>query len=189
MGSLSMMAYPEQVSRLQKIKLGHHILGVYPNRKKEIEDALIFLEDGIERNEIVMLISDYISKDHIREMMQNSWNYDVGKLERENRLFLQTTSEWYFDKESFSKKRALGKWKEMVKCARSSDSVGLRVFADTSYFFRNGYNKELINYEKSLEPTLDLPVTCVCAYTYQNMDLLNTSEFHSLQNHHSMIWI
>lgn len=189
MCSLSMMSYPEQELRLQKIKIGHHILGVYPNRKKEIEDALIFLEDGIERNEIVMLISDYISKDHIREMMQNSWNYDVGKLEEKNRLLLRTTSEWYFDDESFSKKHALEKWKEMAKYARSSDSIGLRVFADTSYFFRNGYNKELINYENSLEPILDLPVTCVCAYTYQNMDSLNTSEFHSLQNHHNKIWI
>lgn len=184
-----MIAYHEQELRLQKIKPGHHILSVYPNRKKEIDDALIFLEDGIERNELVMLISDYISKDHIREMMQNCWNYDVGKLEEKNRLFLRTTSEWYFDEEPFSKKHVLKKWKEMAKYARSSDSVGLRVFADMSYFFRNGYSKELINYEKSLEPVLDLPITGVCAYTYQNIDSLNTSEFHSLQDHHSKIWV
>jgi hypothetical protein len=60
-------------------------------------------------------------------------------------------------------------WKELLTESRKKGFKGLRVTGEMSCFFENNMIKELVEYEKSLHRTLDLPMTAICAYDQQTV--------------------
>ena len=58
-------------------------MGIYSNQEAELNHALQFLRSGIDKNESVILITDYAPREKIRDVMSSSWGTkDVGKLEQ-----------------------------------------------------------------------------------------------------------
>jgi len=66
---------------------------IYPNKETELEEAFEFLKFGLERNEVIMLITDGMSKDDIRKKISIEWNVDADALERNGYLIIKTTPE------------------------------------------------------------------------------------------------
>ncbi|HEX7180050.1 MAG TPA: MEDS domain-containing protein, partial [Nitrososphaeraceae archaeon] len=73
-----------------------HIVGIYSNQEAELNHALQFLRCGIDKNESVILITDYAPSEQIRDVMWSSWGQkDVGKLEQNGDLSIASSAEWY----------------------------------------------------------------------------------------------
>ena len=54
-------------------------MGIYSNQEAELNHALQFLRSGIDKNESVILITDYAPREKIRDVMSSSWvQKDVG---------------------------------------------------------------------------------------------------------------
>ena len=71
-------------------------MGIYSNQEAELNHALQFLRSGIDKNESVILITDYAPREKIRDVMSSSWGTkDVGKLEQNGDLNIASSAEWY----------------------------------------------------------------------------------------------
>jgi hypothetical protein len=174
--------------RGQTVETGNHIATVYSDKDMELEEALEFLKSGLEKNEIIMLITDGISKDEIRKKIRIEWNVDVDALEKNGYLIIKTTHEWYFQYAQTSAHKLNTVWISMVDYPRIKGKNGMRIFADMSAFFRYGFVRELILYESTLEKEFDFPFTMICAYKSKDFETLNQKQQNTLIKHHRSIW-
>ncbi|MGC2383213.1 MAG: MEDS domain-containing protein, partial [Nitrososphaeraceae archaeon] len=79
---------------------GSHILAVYPNKDKELEDAIRFLKIGLESNEAGLLIinEEDISKEEVQERLHSKYNIpynEINELQTKGDISIVTSSEWY----------------------------------------------------------------------------------------------
>lgn len=175
--------------RLKTIEKGNHIIAIYENVQDKYNEAVTFLKDGLENNEVAVLTSSQLSKDDIRDMMKYRWNLDPSKLESRGDLILRTTEETYFPDGVPNIQRTLALWSTLVENCLSKGKRGMRVFADMSAFFKTGYTKELMQYELSLEQSFSFPIIGICAYDSKDLDSsFELDQIDQIKQHHSVIW-
>ena len=170
------------------IQKGTHIIGIYPNDQAKLDAALEFLKDGLFRNETVMLVTDFMSKAKILNKMAHKWNIDAQSLVESNDIIVKSVSEMYFGNGRPDPKKIKEQWNGLVNHLLDEGKSGLRVFEDTGPFFKHGFAKQLVGYESILEEKFDLPLTVVCAYSYEDIDALSATQFATLKEHHGLVW-
>jgi len=148
-----------------------------------------FLKDGLFRNETVMLVTDFMSKAKILKKMAGKWSVDAQSLVESNDIIVKSVSELYFGNGRPDPKKIKEQWNLLVNHLQDEGKSGLRVFEDTGPFFKHGFAKELIGYESILEEKFDLPLTVVCAYSYEDIDALSSQQFLALKEHHGLVWV
>ena len=157
----------------------------------EIEDAAHFLKNGIENNEITLLIhTDNRTKNDIIEKLHSKYNIsynEIDNLQRKGDLYIARSSEHYLgintrdisyvwsgvidNDDGISTKLVLDKAKirnfliSLVDNAMNNRKTGVRVFVSTSQFIRLGIAEAFLNYEV-VPPTVNrnFPFTVVNAY-------------------------
>lgn len=175
--------------RLESVKSGDHIFGIY-NRKTELDEAFKFLKMGFDKNETVMLITEYLSKDEIRNRMGEQWQIeDVEKLESKGEIIIRTAEEWYFPEGVVDPDKIVRQWNKIVSSSLEIGKRALRVFADTSALFKNGLGEKMVNYEFTLGKKFDFPFIAICAYTHDDIETLTQKQFVKLCSHHESIWL
>lgn len=172
--------------KLDLIDTGDHVLRIYEDAGVKMNDALEFLKAGLDRNETVMLLTDDLSKDKIRERMSREWNINVKTLETKDQIILKTVHEWYNPIDSFEAKKIMEQWIALVEFVKMKGRCGLRVFEDTAAFFKGGFSEKLIRYESTLPKKSDIPLTIICAYKKKDMDNLSLKQYNILRHHHSI---
>ena len=177
-----------RTKRCHTVETGNHIAVVYSHKDEELEEAFEFLKSGLEKNEIIMLIMDDISKDEIRKKINNEWNVDANTLEKNGYLIIKTTPEWYFPYAPPSVHKLNTVWISMIDYPYIKRKNGVRVFTDMSAFFRYGFVRELILYESTLEKEFDFPFTMICAYKSKDFETLNQKQQNMLIEHHHLMW-
>ncbi|HLA22739.1 MAG TPA: MEDS domain-containing protein [Nitrosopumilaceae archaeon] len=175
--------------RLQVVEPGDHVIAIYPTKEIEFAEAFEFLRTGLVKNEIIMLITDKMSKDEIRKKMIWEWKIDFDALDARNTIIIKTAPEWYFPHGSPDADKISALWHTLVDFSRKNGKSGIRIFTDTTAFFEHGFTKELILYESTMEKKFDFPLTTVCGYTYDNIDSLTSEQFSTLKEHHNLVWI
>jgi hypothetical protein len=192
------------------LESGSHILAVYPNKNKEIDDAIHFLKIGLDSNEVVLLIIDEnINKESIQKKVQSKYGIDqdeINKLQDKGDISIVTSSEWYLlsdnnsdrngskDKDRdahttklrIDKKRVMQSWITLVNNAITRKKTGVRVFASTSYLFELGLAKQFLDYEMMLPSKFDFPITAICAHQASDISShMSSEEIRNLSLHHS----
>ncbi len=176
--------------RLQTIEKGNHIIAVYPNKEDKFSEALAFLKDGLERNEVAVMTTTDLSKDEIRARMQNEWQLYIADLESQGDVIIRTTEEAYFPDGIPNIQRTVALWSTLVENCLSKGKKGMRVFGDMSAFFKSGFTKELLEYESCLEQRFNFPIIGICAYDSRDIDNNFTSEqIRQLRQHHDPVWM
>jgi hypothetical protein len=171
---------------LKTIQTGDHILGMY-NNTTILNHALSFLKTGFEKNELVLLLTDS-PKNIIEEKIRDSWNVDsTESLEGQN-ILIKSAKEWYFPDNIVNVKKIQNQWKKWVKLSEEIGLKGVRVFADVSSFFKYGFTNELFHYESSLDRKFSIPLTAICAYTYDDLEHISENMIDELKQHHGKIW-
>ena len=175
--------------RLQTIEQGNHILAVYPNKYEKFNEAFAFLKEGLERNEVVVLTTTDLTKDEIRTRMINEWAVDVAELESRGDIMIKTTEELYFPDGIPNIQRTKALWCTLVENCLDKGKRGIRVFGDMSAFFKNGFTKELLEYESCLEQRFNFPAIGICAYDSKDIEIMTLKQTGLLQHHHNPIWM
>jgi hypothetical protein len=176
--------------RLKTIEQGNHILAVYPSKKEKFDEAFAFLREGLERNEVVVMTTTDLPKDEIRVRMENEWQLDVTELESRGDIIIRTTEEIYFPDGIPNIQRTIALWSTLVENCLDKGKRGMRVFGDMSAFFKNGFTKELLEYESCLEQRFNFPIIGICAY--DSKDICNNvtlEQVRQLQQHHNIVWM
>ena len=179
----------QMAQRLQTIEQGNHIIAVYPNKDEKFDEAFAFLKDGLQRNEVVVLTTTDLPKDEIRARMRNEWKVDVIELETRGDIIIRTTEEVYFPDGIPNIQRTIVLWSTLVENCLSKGKRGMRVFGDMTAFFKNGFTKELLDYESCLEQKFNFPVIGICAYDSKHIDNISLDQIRQLQQHHNPVWM
>jgi hypothetical protein len=174
--------------RLQDIEAHDHLFAVFPDVKTKLDGAFHFLEEGIHKSEAVMMITDEMTKREMLDRMSIDWHVDAYYLERNGDITVKGVKEWYFPDGTLRIDRIVANWMTVTNLAISKGKSGLRVFGDASPFFKNGFTKELVEYESALDVKfIALPLTALCGYSDDDVEMLSASQIESLQQHHKLI--
>jgi hypothetical protein len=175
--------------RLQTIEQGNHIIAVYPNADEKFNEAFAFLKEGLQRNEVIVLTSTEIPKTEICARMENDWGVNVTELESRGDIIIRTTEELYFPDGVPNIQRTMALWSTLVENSISKGKRGIRVFGDMTAFFKNGFTKELFEYESCLEQRFNFPAIGICAYDSKDINNMTAEQISLLQQHHNPIWM
>ena len=175
--------------RLQTLEVGNHVIAVYPNKEEKFNEAFAFLKDGLQRNEVIVLTTTDLTKDEIRARMRSEWKVDVTKLESKGDIVIRTTEEWYFPDGMPNIQRTMALWSTLVENSLNKGKRGIRVVGDMAAFFKNGFSKELFDYESCLEQRFNFPAIGICAYDSRDIDNMTLEQIRLLQQHHNPIWM
>lgn len=185
----SIWAYAgSDMSCVGTVKDGSHIMAIYIDLKEELEEAFEFLKRGLQKSEVIMLITDAMSKEEILDRMSKEWGVESRRLESTNDIIVKSTREWYFPDGMANADLITKKWQALASMAAAKGKTGLRVFGDTSGFFTAGLSSELVDYEASLPATFEIPLTAICAYSVGEIDQLASESIERLVDNHGVVW-
>jgi hypothetical protein len=176
--------------RSQKLEVGDHMIAVYNNREEKFNEIFEFLKMGILRNEVAMLITEELTKEEIIEKMRTTLKVnDIEEIISNGDFIIKSTSEWYFPGGVPSIQRTKALWAELLNRLAERGKKGLRVVGDVSAFFKYGLQKQLIQYELSLEQKFDFPLTAICSYNKEDLSKYFTvDEIKEIEMHHNPVW-
>lgn len=169
---------------IKTIEAHDHIFAIYPDIYSKFDDAFEFLKDGLERNETVMLITDDMTKNDVLKRMSREWNVNAYELEERGDIIITKTKAWYFPTGTVDSGTVIEKWHLFAKNAESQGKAGLRLFADTSTFFKYGLSKQLVEYEAMLNSKFDIPLIAICCYSEDDVKSLTSQQIHMLHSCH-----
>ncbi len=156
--------------RLESVNIGNHIIGIYESKEAKLNEAFSFLKKGLDNNEAVMLITEDMTKEQVRQRMQKEWDIDVNSFEAAGGIILATTQDWYFPANTRPyKARITALWTALTELATIKGKKGVRVVGDVGSFFKHGYESELAHYESELTPQFEIPLTALCQYEAQDI--------------------
>jgi hypothetical protein len=177
-----------QISALARAVPGEHILVVFETHKELVEQALECLKIGLlEKEEDVMLVSDAIPVDRIRNKIASEWNIDIGSTERNGRVTLSTFRDWYMPDDKFELQRSITRLSKKLEQSLVMGRKGVRCIEDMNSFFSLDLKQQGPTYESVLEKKFDLPLIAICAYTRQSIEQLDSPAIELLHQYHSRI--
>jgi hypothetical protein len=176
--------------RLQLIDTGNHVIAVYPDSKTKLDEAFAFLKSGLERNEVVVLVTEGMSKDEIRDRMRKEWKIEnISELEENGDIIIKTNRELYYPDGVPNIERTIALWQTLVEQSLARGKRGIRAVGDTVPFFDNALSKELLDYEMALEDRFNFPLIGLCAYEQKDINTLTKEQFATLCGKHNPVWL
>jgi len=169
---------------------GEHILVVYETPMEMIEQSLEFLKNGIINNEDVMIVTDALPIDLVREKIAKEWKdvvIGLDNMEQEGRITLHTFREWYMPDGRFNLQTAIDKLTKKMQQTNEHGRKGFRCVGDMNPFFDMGMTDEAVKYESTMEKNFNLPLIGFCAYTKDRFLRLDGEAVQLLNQCHSRV--
>ena len=168
----------------------HHILGVFSSPQRKVEEGLEYLRIGFkEKNEAILLVTDELTKDEVRNEIIKKWKISSNELvdlERDGIINIKSSKTYYFSTKIIDCYETVKQYSDIINKAIEKGKKGLRTFADTKIFFERGYEKYIIEIEKSYSPSYDFPLTVICAYDLDDFEKLDQQSRKILVDHHNL---
>ena len=175
-----------KMSAVARAKSREHFLIVFETPQEFIDQSLQFLKIGLlERDEDILVVTDTLPKDRIREKIAKEWNVDVRSLEASGRITIKTFREWHLIDDKFDIKRSKIMMAKMVQRALDNGRKGFRSVGDMNPFFSTGMIQQLLAWESSLEKQFELPIISLCGYTQDKLEQLEYSAIAVMQQCHN----
>jgi hypothetical protein len=171
---------------------GIHTLTIYRNQEDKFSHALHFLKEGLENNESIVLITDYLSKEKVLDVMRDLWETDyVDTLYKDGDITIVTTAEWYFRGHymKINNEKVMKCWNDVTDKAKQRGKRGLRAFGDVRLFFEHGLTDELISYELEFHRKPYFSLKIICAYLESEIISLPPQLSEALQRHHKHVYL
>ncbi len=169
------------------IKAKTHVMCIFKDEETEFQYALNFLKEGLDKNELVVLINDDFPKTQILEIMEHQWKTDVGTLFKNLDIIIKAPSEIYFPRGHLDPIQIENFFQNVTQYAIEKGKTGIRVFGSTRKTFEKDLAHELLHYEKRLEKEFEIPFTAICPYQKKDIGKLNKEEFDTLKEHHFLV--
>ncbi|HET9806163.1 MAG TPA: MEDS domain-containing protein [Nitrososphaeraceae archaeon] len=178
------------LSPITQIQDNSHILGVYSSPQRKIEEGLEYLRIGFEeKNEAILMITNELTKNEVRNEIMKKWKifpYKLADLEKNSIINIKSSTEVYFSTNRIDRDKIVKQFSNLVNKAIEKGKRGLRAFGDVTIFFERGYEKYIIDFEKSFPPSFDFPMTSICAYDLDDFEKLDHRSRKILFDHHNL---
>jgi hypothetical protein len=156
----------EVLEFVKKMKSRDHVVLFYTSPEDKNEVLFTYLKAGLERKEAAAYVASQQSPEQTKEAMRK-FGIDTEKYEQKGGLRVIDYRNWYIIGGKFDPSKTMQMWKDLLTEVKEKGFKGLRVTGEMACFFENKMTKELMEYEKALHKTLDLPMTAICAYDQQ----------------------
>ena len=176
---------------ITQIQGNSHILGVFSSPQRKIEEGLEFLRIGFEdKNEAIFVVTDELTTDEVINEIIKKWKIssadELADLEENGIINIKSARKLYFSSNIIDRDKIVKQYSDLTNKAIEKGKRGLRVFVDTRIFFERGYEKYLIEFEKSFSPSYDLPLKVICAYDLDDFKKLDQQSRKILFDHHNL---
>ena len=175
---------------ITQIHDNRHILGVFSSPQRKIEEGLEYLRIEFEdKNEAIFMVTDELTKDEVRNEIIKKWKISSNELvdlERDGIINIKSSKTYYFSTKIIDCYETVKQYSDIINKAIEKGKKGLRTFADTKIFFERGYEKYIIEIEKSYSPSYDFPLTVICAYDLDDFEKLDQQSRKILVDHHNL---
>ena len=173
-----------------QIQDNSHILGVYSSPQRKIEEGLEYLRIGFEeKNEAILMITDELTKDEIRNEIIKKWNISrdhLEDLEKNAIINIKNSRKFYFSIPITDHNRIAKQYSDLAYKSLKKGKRGLRTFGDMKIFFEKEYDKYVIEFEKLFPPLNDSPMIGICAYDLDDFKKLDHKSRKILFDHHNL---
>ena len=167
-----------------------HVLGIYSSPQRKIEEGLEYLRIGFEENnEAILMITDELTKEEIRNEIIKKWNISrdhLVDLEKNAIINIKNSRKFYLSTNITDRDRINKQYSDLAYKSIKKGKRGLRIFGDMKVFFEQGYGKYVIEFEKLFPPLNDFPMIGICAYDLDDFKKLDQESRKILFNHHNL---
>ena len=178
------------MSALTQTEDNSHILGIYSSPQRKIEEGLEYLRIGFEeKNEAILMITDELTKDEIRNEIIKKWNISrdhLADLEKNAIINIKNSRKFYFSIPITDQHRIAKQYSDLAYKSLKKGKKGLRTFGDMKIFFEKEYDKYVIEFEKLFSPLNDFPMIGICAYDLDDFKKLDHESRKILFDHHNL---
>lgn len=166
------------------IKAKTHAMCIFKDEEIEFQYALNFLKEGLDKNELVIFVTDKFPKIQILEIMERQWKTDVRALFKNLDIMIKAPSEIYFPSGHLDSVQVEEFFQNVTRYAIKKGKTGIRVFGSTHNTFEKNLAHELLHYEKRLDKEFEIPFTAICPYQKKDIEKFTKEEFDTLREHH-----
>ena len=159
---------------VKNLKAGEHVILFYASREEKREVLFTFLQGGFERGEGAVYVAGQETLTQIREAMK-AFGINVEELESNGALKIANYDQWYIIEGKVNISNTLALWQKAYTDAVERGLHGLRLCGETTCFFENGKEEELVAYEKAYCTKMKIPITALCAYDINDIRSLNSN--------------
>lgn len=161
--------FPDKIVNFaEQLKPTNHLVFVYDSADAKYQVLFSYLKFGLDNNEAVVYVASDETPTQIRAAM-DKFGIDVKKHEKTGALQILYYEEIYIIDGKFSITTTTNLWNRMYYEAIKRKFGGLRVTGEMSCFFKHNIIEDLLDYEKSLHTTLDIPMIAICAYNSEDL--------------------
>lgn len=172
--------------------IASHIIAIYPDQEAGLNHAIQFLKSGIDKNESSILITDFLPRERIIDIISSRLDVNAGKLEQNGDLNIATPAEWYLTEEEPSTanfNKIINSWSQLSRESMRRGKIGIRAFGDMTTFFRLGLTDYLVEYEDHVSSTPTFPILGICAYVRSDIHSLPPKKYRRLQDSHNHLFL
>jgi hypothetical protein len=148
---------------VRQMKPTDHVVLFYSKPEDKREVLFTFLKAGLDQGKAAAYVATQESPDVIRHAMQ-AFGIDVGRLENSGALHVFPYKDLYFKGGRFSIPNVMGLWKTLYEDATAKGFKGFRAAGEMACFFKEKAIKELVEYERALGRSFEMPLEGICAY-------------------------
>lgn len=157
------MEKDEIIAYVKNMKATDHVILFYTNPREKYDILFTYLKAGLERGEAAAYVAGQEHPEQIKQAMRE-FNIDVEQYEKNGALRVIDYTDWYIIDGKFDMPKTIGLWKKLLDESTAKGFKGLRVTGEMACFFENKMVKELVEYERALHRSLEIPLTAICAY-------------------------
>ncbi|MDH5483456.1 MAG: MEDS domain-containing protein [Candidatus Bathyarchaeota archaeon] len=158
------------------LKPSNHVIFAYDCLEAKHSVLFNYIKVGLENGEMAVYVASENSIEEARKAMER-FGINVEKYEKKGALRVLSYEDVYIIDGRFDINLTMSIWDKLYKESLSKGFKGLRVTGEMSCFFKHGFERELIEYERSLHRVLEIPMIAICAYDTnvlgQNKDPIN----------------
>ena len=148
---------------VRNMKATDHVILLYADTRDKRDVLFTYLEAGLEKGEAAAYVAGQETPGRIRQRMRE-FGIDLERYEKDSALRVIDHRDWYLIDGKFDTSKTLELWNKLLIDVEAKGFKGLRVAGEMACFFENRMVKELVEYEKALHKTLEIPMTAICAY-------------------------
>ena len=148
---------------VENMKTTEHVILLYTNPEDKRRVLFTYLKAGLEKGEAAAYIAGEETPVAIKEAMVK-FGIDVEQYEKSGALKVIDYRDWYIINGKFDAAKTIELWVKLLKKSEKKGFKGLKVTGEMICFVKDNMVDEVLEYERTLNRTLKIPLTAICAY-------------------------
>lgn len=160
----------------ESLKRGSHVFIVCPSNEFQICDFKPFLQNGIDHNELVMILlqscPNFYETDNLSKA---SPSLDLSH-EKKCQVLFKSTEDWFNPFCCLDFNVFLNRWEKIIDEALKDGKEGIRLLVETNRFLREKLDNALISFDRIIQDLFNFPITSMYIYKSKDIEVMTPQQ-------------